>query len=310
MNRCVRQSMAKAAFGSPLALFGLLLTAAGSASGQTVIENNRAVAVDTPEAWAMRYFAGTTLLTSFGETPEIPAWHWSIALDMGSIPRLSDAQQRVGFGGFKHEDLNKTPVFGRARLSLGLPERWVVEFGYTPPLEINGARPRNVFALALGRRIVEAEGFTVSMRALGQIGEVRGDITCPASLAGSTDLSVNPYGCQAPSRDTFTTDYYGGDVTLGWTSGNWQAYGSLGIVRANLGVQVDAQLFDANDRSRLTSRSNLRWLTLGSRYAFDRGWSVAAEWLYVPLGVRRPPDLNLDQEPLNSFRLQLRYSFE
>ncbi len=73
----------------------------------------------------MRCFAGTTLMKSFGEAAKIAPWHWNVALDLGDIPRLSDAQQRVGFGGFKNEDLNKSPVFGRLRLALGLPHDWV-----------------------------------------------------------------------------------------------------------------------------------------------------------------------------------------
>lgn len=291
-------------------LLSLLLLACQPAAGQTVIETNRNVASDTPEAWAMRYFAGTTLMTSLGETPELSTWHWSLALDVGSIPRLSDAQQRVGFGGFKNEDLNKSPVFGRARLSLGLPDNWVVELGYTPPLEIDGARPRNVFSMALGRRLLENEGFTLSVRALGQVGKVQGDITCPASLAGSPDLSENPYGCQAPSQDTFTTDYYGIDTTLSRAVGDWRWFASAGIVRTHLSVQVNALVFAVNDRSRLTSNSNLPWLTVGGRYHFDPRFSIAAELLHVPLVVRRPPDFAIDRDPLTSVRVQLRYSLE
>jgi len=295
---------------NPSWLLAFLMLASRLAAGQTVVEANRNVASDTPEAWAMRYFAGTTLMTSLGETPALSAWHWNLALDVVSIPRLSDAQQRVGFGGFKNEDLNKSPVFGRARLSLGLPDNWVVELGYTPPLEIDGARPRNVFSMAIGRRLLENDGFTLSIRALGQVGKVQGDITCPASLAGSPDLSANPYGCQAPSQDTFTTNYYGVDTTLSRALNDWRWYAGAGIARAHLSVQVNALVFAINDRSRLTSNSNLPWLTVGGRYDFDPRWSVAAELLYVPLDVRRPPDPSLDRDPLTSVRAQLRYSLE
>jgi hypothetical protein len=285
-----------------------LLLLSQTAPAQTVVENNQSLSPDTPEAWAMRYFAGITLMTSFGETAKLPPWRWNVALDLGSIPRLSDAQQRVGFGGFKNEDLNKSPVFGRLRLALGLPYDWVAELGYTPPLEIDGSRPRNLVALAIGRRLLESDAFTLSMRALGQVGNVQGDITCPARLAGVTDPAQNPYGCQAPSQDTFTTNYYGIDATLGWNAGDWKWYASAGIAQTQLSVQVDAQVFTSNDRSRLTSNGHLPWFTIGVRHDFNPQWSLGVELLYVPLDVRRPPDFSLDNDPLSSLRVQLRYS--
>jgi hypothetical protein len=287
-----------------------LLFLALATPAQTVIGNDQDLATDTPEAWAMRYFAATTLLTSFGEAPKLAPWRWSIAGDLGSIPALNDVQRHVGFGGFKEEDLNKSPVFGRLRFTLGLPYDWVAELGYTPPLEINGSRPRNVFALAVGRRVLDLDGLSLSVRALGQVGTVRGDITCPARLAGAQDPVLNPYGCKAPSKDTFTTDYYGADATLGWDAGGWTWHGSAGIARTRLAVQVDAQVFAINDRSHLTSNGNLPWFTVGVRRDLDPHWSAAVEFLYVPLNVRRPPDLALDSDPLRSVRMQLRYAID
>jgi hypothetical protein len=285
-----------------------LLLLSQAAPAQTVVGSNQSVATDAPEAWAMRYFAGTTLMTSFGETAKLAPWRWSAALDLGTIPRLSEAQQQVGFGGFKNEDLNKSPVIGRLRLALGLPYDWVAELGYTPPLEIDGARPRNLVAMAIGRQLLESDAFTFSMRGLGQVGKVQGDITCPARLAGVADPVQNPYGCQAPSQDTFTTNYYGIDAILGWDTDDWRWYASAGIARTQLSVQVNAQVFNVNDRSRLTSNANLAWFTVGVRHDFDPHWSVGVELLYVPLDVRRPPEFALAQDPLTSLRVQLRYS--
>lgn len=289
------------------ALHSLLLLAP-AAWAQPVVSSSQAVATDSPEGWAMRTFAGTTLMTSFGDVTRVAPWRWSAAVDLGAIPHLSEAQQQVGFGGFKNEDLNKSPVFGRLRLALGLPQGWIAELGYTPPLEIDGSRPRNLFALAVGRRVLESDGFALSLRALDQVGDVTGDITCPARLAGVADPVQNPYGCRAPSNDTFTTNYYGIDATAGWNAGSWSWYASAGIVRTRLSVQVDAQVYDVIDRSRLTSNASLPWFTIGTRYAFNEQWSFGVELLHVPLDVRRPPDFGLQSDPLSSVRLQLRYS--
>lgn len=287
-----------------------LLLPAQMAYAQAVFEATERVGTDTPEAWAMRYFAATTLMTSTGATAKREPWLGSVALDLGHIPRLDESQQRVGLGGIKSEDLNKSPVVGRLRLALGLPGDWVAELGYTPPVEIGGARARNLVALAIGRRLVQDGAFSLSMRAIGQVGQVEGDITCPARLAGETDRAINPYGCQAPSRDRFTTNHYGFDATLGWESGPWSWHASAGIVRAPLSVQVDAQLLATNERTRLTTNDTLPWFALGVRHDLDPRWSIAAEFLYVPLEVRRTPESGRDRDALGSLRVQLRRTFE
>jgi len=285
-----------------------LLVRAGFA--QTLIQDDRDVASDSPEGWAMRYFAGTTLMTSFGETTRLAPWRWNAAVELGAIPHLSDTQQHVGFGGSKQEDLNKSPVFGRLRLALGLPGDWLAEFGLTPPLQLAGSQARTVFALAVGRRLFESDGFSLSARALGQLGKVDGDITCPRHSAGNSDLATNPFGCRVPSQDTFTTGYYGIDATLGWNAGAWQVYASGGIARALLTVQVDAFVAETHDRSRITSNGSLPWVTFGARYGLDPRWSVGVEMLYVPLDVRRAPEFANVSDPLWSVRGQLRYSFD
>ena len=125
-----------------------------TAAAQPAIESTETVARSSPEGWAMRYFAGTTLMTSFGAASLLEPWRGAVALELGGIPSLSEEQQRVGFGGFKQEDLNKSPVFGRLRGTLGLPGGWVAELGYTPQVEIDGTKARDLVAIALGKRLV------------------------------------------------------------------------------------------------------------------------------------------------------------
>ena len=279
------------------------------AAAQLVIETTESVAKDSPEGWAMRYFAGTTVMTSFGATASLATWRGAIAVELGGIPSLSEEQQRVGFGGFKQEDLNKSPVFGRLRGTLGLPGDWVAELGYTPQVEIDGTKARDLVAIAIGRRLVQEGAFSLSMRALGQVGKVQGDITCPAHIAGVADIAVNPVGCRAPSRDAFTTNHYGIDATVAWDAGDWKWHAGAGIARTRLAVQVDAPLESVRDRTRLTSDGSLPWFTLGVRRAIDADWSVALEILHVPLEVGRPPDFTTERDSLTSWRAQLRREF-
>lgn len=277
------------------------------AHAQTVFRDDEILSPDRPESWAMNYFAASSLMTAFGESPTLAPGNWEVAMELGHIPRLSDAQQRVGFAGFKQEDLNRSPVFGRLRLMLGLPAGWVAELGYTPPLTVDGTRPRDLVVVAVGRRVLERGQFTLSARAWGQHGTVAGDVTCPGDLAGVEDIERNPYGCQAASNDRLTLNYYGVDVTSGWSSGGWRWHAGVGVVRTELQVQVDALTFDVHDRSRLVADDVLPLFVVGTQRDIGARWSVGMEVLHVPLTVRRDADAATEHDPLTSLRLQVRY---
>lgn len=293
-----------------LALIGFVLLCWGSVvSAQTIITDEEILASDRPEAWAMNYAMAGSFMTAFGETPTLAPGQWSVAAEVGHIPRLSEAQQRVGFGGDKAEDLNKSPVFGRGRISLGLPGGWIAEVGYTPPVSIDGTKPHDLFALALGRRLLERDTWTWSARAFGQHGSASGDITCPEQVVGPFDAQTNPFGCVAPSHDRIALNYYGLDSTIGW-GGSWRWHATGGLVRTEPAVQIDALVFTARDRSHLVARGVLPYLALGVSHKLAPRWTVAAEVLHVPLDVRRDPEGGVDNDAFTSLRLRLGWSPE
>jgi hypothetical protein len=286
----------------------LLCMVALQAQAQEVVRQDEFLHSDRPEAWAMNRVAAASLLTAFGQTPTLEPGRWALAAEAGDVPRLSESQRRVGFDGDKIEDLNKSPAFARLRVQLGLPAGWVAELGYTPPLAINGAKPHDLLAASIGRRLFERGAFSLSARAFGQHGAIDGDITCPADLAAVTDPQRNPYGCEAASSDRISINDYGVDATAGWNSGRWHWHATGGVVRTELQVQVDALTFGFRDRSRLVANGVLRYAALGVRRDLGTHWSVATEVLHVPLDVRRGPDAAVRSEPLTSWRLQLRYA--
>jgi hypothetical protein len=290
-------------------LLGALLVWCPAANAQVVVHSNENLASNRPEAWAMNYVAASSLMTAFGQTPALAAWRWGVALDLGYIPRLSEAQQRVGLHGIKQEDLNRSPVFGRLRLILGLPGDFVAELGYTPPLSIDGTQPLDLVALSIGRRLFEHDSFTLSMQLFGQHGRAQGDITCPARLAGIADRQQNPFGCQAPSNDHIMLNYYGVELTSAWTAESWHAHASLGDVRTEFAVQVDALTFNVRDRSYLVARGSMPFATIGASRDLDAHWNLGMEVLYVPLRVQREPNAPSQNDPLTSLRLQLLYRF-
>lgn len=294
---------------STLALLALAAALAPrTVLAQAEFRDDEVLAAERPEAWALRHAAATTTFTAFGATPPLDPGEWRLAVDLGQVPHLSRRQRTVGLGGTKLEDLNKSPVFGRLRGSLGLPGGWVAELGYTPPLEIDGLRARDLLALALGRRLLEREGFTLSARAFGQSGGFEGDITCPSDLAGPPDAATNPYGCEAPSRDRVRLRYHGLDLTVATQRGDWSWHASAGAVRTELAVQLDALTYGTRDRSRLSSHASHRYFAVGGGRRFGRDWWLAAEVLHVPLRVRRAMDGRPERDAYTGVRLQLGYA--
>lgn len=283
-----------------------MMGAAGQAAAQHDhdLHSHEVLGADRPEAWAMNYMAASSLMTGFGLPDGLDAWQWQLAADIGHIPHLSARQRRVGFNGFKLEDLNKSPVFGRVRLQLGLPRGFQLDIGFTPPLEIDGAQPRDLLAVAVGKTIWRGEYLALAVRAHGQHGQVSGDITCPEELAIGYDRELNPYGCQAPSDDRVDLNHYGVASLLGGAWRDWRWHAEWGALRTEPEVQVDAQVFDVRDRSHLVARGWLRHYAVG--IGRERGrWGWRAEVLHVPLDVRRAD--GRDNDALTSFRLQLRY---
>jgi len=288
-------------------VFTCLLSAIPTAHAQTVVRADEHLDADRPEAWAMNYFAASTLMTAGGQTPALAPGRWQVAVDLGHVPRLSAEQRQVGFNGFKSEDLNRSPVFGRLHGWIGLPGGWVGEIGYTPPVEVEDTEARDLVALGIGRRVLERGAYTLSVRLFGQHGRVHGDITCPERLAGVEDGERNPYGCQAASRDRVTLNYYGLDLTSTWAAADWRWHATVGAVRAETEVQVDALTYDQHDLSLLQADSVLPLFVVGAQRDLSARWSVGAELLYVPLEVRRQEGAGREHDPLTSLRLQLRY---
>lgn len=288
------------------AVFVLLTLLGVRAQAQEVIRDEEILAADRPEAWAMHYVSAASFLTAFGATPELASGAWDVAGDLGHVPRLSTEQQRVGFGGEKAEDLNKSPVFGRLRARLGLPGGLVAELGWTPPVTIDGTRTHDLFALALGRRLLSRERWSLSARLFGQHGSATGDITCPREVVGPFDPQDNPFGCVAPSKDRIALNHYGLDATFGGT-GVWRPHATLGLVRNEPSVQVDALVFRVRDRSHLVARGVLPYLALGFARPLGTRWEAAAEVLHVPLEVRRTAGSRRESDAFTSLRLQLRW---
>ena len=262
-----------------------------NASAQTpVIAPVESLNFDRPEAWALKYFTSPTLLTGL-ETPEtMRPGSVTIGLELGWIPALSPSQERVGFNGTKQEDLNKTPIFLRPRLKVGLPWRLSLIVAVNPPIKTFGIEPR-LLATGLEHAIVEEDDWTLKWRVYGQIGTATGAFTCPSRvLVFPPGSANNSYGCRALSSDVATLRYAGGELAGARRiarMGGLTPFLAVAINYMNSVFKVYAQTFDYIDHTRLEAHGMTFSASGGAAYPLTNRITVAAEAFYSPLTVRR-----------------------
>lgn len=275
---------------------------------QSTIGTYEDVRFESPEGWAMAYMTASSL--NLGQNPprSTEFGRVSFAAELGSIPSLNEDQQKVGFGGFKDEDLNKSPVFGRARGSLGLIWDWTAEVSWTPPLEIDGAKPDGLWGFALSRPLIDAGGWGLGMRLFAQEGDVRAPVTCSAEVAAQPPATEgNPFGCVAASNDRLVMDHYGAELTVSLFELplGIQPWMSVALTRMDPMVQLEAPLVGSLNNSIINSRGNTETISAGLSYQLSDSWRVNLATSYTPLDVERLPDNPGGQDNYWNLRLGL-----
>ncbi len=283
-------------------LFALTLLST-TASAQPVIDATEELAFDAPESWAMKYYASLALFTGMGVPEAMGAGRIDLGFEGGLVPQLSEERRRVGFGGVKVEDLNRTPFFGRVRGKIGLSESTSLELAYLPPIEIDGTKP-HMFSVSLGRPFNVSDSWKVGVRGFGHFGSIEGDITC-----SSTDLEgPNPYDCVAPSSDDLAQRAYGLEFTTGYVSESpLRPYVGIAVNYLDLEFQVDALHSGVHDRTLQLTDGATVYLTGGATYAAGDKWRLTGELFYSWLSVVRPPGTESTNDGLFNFRFLVSY---
>lgn len=283
-------------------------------SAQTVVEQTQEVDFARPEAWAMKYFASVTLLTSFAPPRAIEPGAFDLGLELGWIPALSEDQRRVGFNGLKVEDLNRSPVLPRSRVTIGLPWQLALDLSWVPPVTVEGVKA-NLLALGLERPLYLGERWALGARIYGQTGTTKGDYTCTAENAGYPAGSANNrFGCQAPSDDTAHLDYAGAALTGGYRfggGGDTALHFGVYATHMDLEFQVDALTFDIHDRTRQVTDGWTWAAVTGVDFRIARATRLAFEAFYSPLDVARDraaPD-TLENDGLLNLRAMFRHTW-
>lgn len=291
----------------------VLLTASAAparAQSQLVVADTETLDFERPEAWAMKYYTSLALLTSLGVPERKAGGQVDFGLEGGYVPQMSNAERRIGFNGTRLQDVNKTSLFGRIRGSLGLGKGIALELGYTPPVELGGAKP-HFFALALGRPFEVSDAWRLGVRAYGQIGTIKADVTCSADeVAAGDDVQQNPYQCVEPSKDESHQNVIGLELVAGYDSrSRFKPYAGIGGSYMDLEFDVNALYSDGRVKDhtvQLTSGTTLS-AAAGLTYAAGERWRVTAEVFYAWLPIVRPPVTRSANEGLLNGRIFLAY---
>ncbi|MFN7972271.1 MAG: hypothetical protein U0166_07970 [Acidobacteriota bacterium] len=285
----------------------LVLAAFGMAARAQVIDYTEDLAFDRPEAWGMKYFTSVTLLTGMGSPKKMKAGALDIGLELGNVPSLSREDRTIGFNGTKTEDLNKTSVFGRPRVTIGLPAKFSITAGFVPPVEYKGVKP-SVFSLSLNRPFYDHDDFRFGGRLIGQVAKFKGDLTCPESVVGEGP-ATNSFGCIAASHDEVTQNYVAFEASAAWDlmHDKLTPFAALSVNRLDMEFQVDSRYQTFHDRSLLKADGITYALSGGAAFQLLDRLAVSGELFYTPLSVVRSEGSASQNDALFNVRLMVSY---
>ena len=272
----------------------------------SIAYSDQKVDLDSTEGWAMAFM--TASAQNLGQAPPhaVKVRDISISAELSSIPRLSKAQQRIGFGGFKDEDLNKSPAFGRLRANIGLPWNLDAEISWTPPLQINDSKPDHLWGAALSKPLVNNEKISIGLRLFLLRGGVIASVTCSEDTINFAPYTLqNTAGCIGLSDDKLQMDHEGVEVFLSFKNAStilpWISLASSNIDNS---VEIDAPLEVGRERATVYSSGTTHTLSFGFNYDIRENWSLNAASSYTPLDVQRPNDSS-DNDDFWNVRLGL-----
>jgi hypothetical protein len=287
--------------------------AAVSASPST-FHGNYHLSFDRPEAWGLKYFASTTLLS--GLQPPAPAEGYqvgsiTIGLEMDWLPTLDGGQRRIGFNGTAPEDLNKAPILVRPVVRIGLPDQFSAVVAAPPPFTVFGLTPR-LLEFGLERPLVRRKQWTLSWRAYGQVGSVKGAFTCPHSVLASAPGSPdNPGRCVGESADVASLRYAGSELQLAYRIPSMPKVVPHVAAGGNFidgAFQVHAPVVNGLDETRLWTRGGTFSGSAGVSYLISKRAAFTVDAFYAPLWVQRSPSAPRTNDGLFNVRVLLSYS--
>ena len=236
-----------------LLAFALALGAGTASRAQTMLDQEQRL---------IEVHALLLSLTPLAPPGALAAFEFEAGLELITVPPID------GTTGGKRQltASDRTPVFPRPRLALGLPApagfRAFAGASYLPPVALGGVSS-HLGALEAGLAWAPATSpFAVGLRGHLVVARSRSPVTDPAT------------------RDTLDSLEYGADLSIGYRiesgAGAFTPYASAGLVRVAGDFHVES------DGYLLTSRSTDLALAAGLRFASTRHLTAAAGVVAFP----------------------------
>lgn len=264
-------------------LFFILLT-----SQQKLLAEK--VAFDSPEGWGMSYMTAASLNLSDKFPEALSLGKFNLSAEISSIPELNEKQQKIGFGGVKSEDLNKSPVFGRGKIAAGFYWDSIIELSWTPPLKIEGAKPEQMWGIAVAKQIYSNDAFNLAIRLYQFNGQATASVTCSEEMVTEPLYSPgNISGCIGTSKDKIDMSHDGIEILVERESlMGFKPWFSLASTRLKPSVQINAPLEFIQEEAFVETSGRLITLNLGLNYKLSDNWLLNLGTSYTPIDVRRP----------------------
>ena len=246
---------------------------------------------DSPEGWGMAYMSAASLNLSDGFPEQINFGELIFSAEISTIPELNSKQQKIGFGGLKYEDLNKSPVFGKGKIKMGFYWDSILEFSLTPSVEINGAKPDNLYGIALSKQFLTNEKLNLGARIFSKSGNAVADVTCSKDVVAQPLYTPgNPSGCIETSNDRIDLGHHGLEIIIKpeYKNPKLKPWISLATTRIEPSVRIDAQLELTREIALVKANGKLDTFSIGMNYLLSDKWVVFLGTSYTPLDVNRP----------------------
>jgi len=276
--------------------------------------NNYHLGFERPEAWGLKYFASTTLLS--GLQPPEPTegrrvGSVSVGLELGWLPSLDEGQTRIGFNGRAPQDLNKAPILVRPVVRVTLPWKLTAIVAAPPPFRVFGVNP-HLLALGLERPLWQRANWSLGWRGYGQFGSVKGAFTCPASvLAFAPGSAGNPTSCVGESADVASLRYVGSEFQIAYRIPGAPKLVPHVTVGGNFidgAIQIKAPVVRGLDENREWTRGGTFSTTAGVSYLLTKQTVFTVDAFYSPLWVTRSPTAGRTNDGLFNVRAMLSYT--
>ena len=257
------------------------------------------VSFSSPEGWGMSYMSAASLNLSDSFPASLDLGELVITGEISTIPKLNREQQKIGFGGLKYEDLNKSPLFGRGKLKIGFYWDSVLELSYTPPLEIKGAKPNNLWGIALAKPIISNDSVNLGIRYYRLSGNAVADVTCSENTVNQPLYTAgNPSGCISVSKDRIDLGHQGFEILLAsnYINEKFKPYISLASTKIDSSVKIDAQLELSREIAFVQTSGTINTLNFGLNYKISDNWQYNLGTSYTPLDVNRPTPAGGDDD--------------